>query len=249
VTSGDDQPPSPFPEDAGGLSDQTFRSLGILARALRAPDAGLAGALQAIVTTAVATVGPAWHAGLITVAQGEMVPRAVTGPPPELLDQLQQKLGDGPCLAAARTQSLVRVDDLEQDTRWPHFAAEARSLGVGSMVCVPLRADERLLGTVSLYATRARTFTGHDERVAGLFATLAAIALADAQRTDQLQAALVNRDVIGQAKGILMERYRVPADTAFALLSRASQNVNMKLPALARHLTETGELPGTRDPA
>ena len=75
-----------------------------------------------------------------------------------------------------------------------------------------------------------------------LFATLAAIALAEAQRTDQLHTALDNRDVIGQAKGILMERHRITADVAFGYLSQASQSVNSKLAAVARHLVETGEL-------
>jgi AmiR/NasT family two-component response regulator len=75
-----------------------------------------------------------------------------------------------------------------------------------------------------------------------LFATLAAIALAEAQRTDQLHTALRNRDIIGQAKGILVERHRITADEAFALLSQASQDVNMKLTAVARNLAETGEL-------
>jgi AmiR/NasT family two-component response regulator len=77
-----------------------------------------------------------------------------------------------------------------------------------------------------------------------LFATLAAIALAEAHRTDQLQTALANRDVIGQSKGILMERYRLTADAAFAHLTRASQDVSMKLSAVALHLVETGEMLG-----
>jgi AmiR/NasT family two-component response regulator len=81
-----------------------------------------------------------------------------------------------------------------------------------------------------------------------LFATLAAIALAEAQRTGQLHTALGNRDLIGQAKGILMERHRMTADAAFGNLSQASQDVNMKLTAVAQHLVETGELLGASYP-
>ena len=110
------------------------------------------------------------------------------------------------------------------------------------MVCVPLHVHEQCLGTLSLYSERAAAFNSHDERVTTLFATLAAIALAEAQRTDQLHTALANRDIIGQAKGILMERHRITSDTAFSYLSKASQDVNMKLTAVARHLVETGEL-------
>jgi hypothetical protein len=81
-----------------------------------------------------------------------------------------------------------------------------------------------------------------------LFATLAVIELAEAHRTDQLQTALGHRDVIDQAKGILMERYRLTADAAFAHLTRASQDMSMKLPAVALHLIETGELLGGSGP-
>jgi hypothetical protein len=81
-----------------------------------------------------------------------------------------------------------------------------------------------------------------------LFATLAVIALTEAHRTDHLQTALGNRDVIGQAKGILMERYRLTADAAFAHLTRTSQDVSMKLSAVALHLVETGELLGGSRP-
>ena len=114
------------------------------------------------------------------------------------------------------------------------------------MLCVPLRVHERCLGTLSLYSASVTPFTGHDEQITMLFATLAAIALAEAQRTDQLHTALGNRDLIGQAKGILMQRHRMTP--AFGYLSQASQDVNMKLTAVAQHLVETGELLGASYP-
>src|SRR5580700_10162712 len=91
--------------------------------------------------------------------------------------------------------------------------------------------------------TRPRPSELH-ERVTVLLATFAALALAEAQRADQMHDALGNRDVIGQAKGILMERHRVTADAAFSVLSRVSQAENMKLAEIARRFVETGELPG-----
>jgi GAF domain-containing protein len=231
-------------EDLDEFSAETFQSLEVLARTLHVPDGRLEPTLQGIVATAVQTVNTAQQAGLITVLRGELVPRVTSGPSPQLLDQLQQKLKDGPCISAATQQALVRIDDMHQESRWPVFAAEAEKLGVRSMLCVPLWIHEQRLGALSLYAPHARAFTGYDEQVTRLFATLAAIALAEAQRTDQLQTALGNRDLIGQAKGILMERHRITASTAFELLSRASQQLNLKLRAVARHLVETGELPG-----
>ena len=82
------------------------------------------------------------------------------------------------------------------------------------------------------------------ERVTVLLATFAALALAQAQHAKQMYDALGNRDAIGQAKGILMERYKIDADTAFGVLARTSQDQNIKLAEIARRFVETGHLPG-----
>jgi len=79
-----------------------------------------------------------------------------------------------------------------------------------------------------------------------LLSVSAAIAGAAAQ-IRQLHTALDSRDVIGQAKGILMERYRLTPDGAFALLARASQDTNVKLREVADELCRTGTLPGHQD--
>jgi AmiR/NasT family two-component response regulator len=94
-----------------------------------------------------------------------------------------------------------------------------------------------------LYADRAAAFGDPHERVAVLLAAFAALALAEAQRAGQMHDALGNRDIIGQAKGVLMERHRITADAAFGVLSRVSQAENRKLAEVARRLVETGELP------
>jgi GAF domain-containing protein len=230
------------------ISDLNIRSLDILARALHVKSAELEPTLQAIVSTAVRMLSPARYAGLIIFSRGELIPQASTDRVPLLLDHLQQKLGDGPCVNAAQRQSVVQIDDTLQDSRWPDFAADAASLGVRSMLCVPLWVDERCLGALSLYADQAAAFTDLHGRVTTLLATFAALALAEAQRADQLTAALINRDVIGQAKGILMERHRITADAAFGFLTRISQVENTKLAAIAAQLVATGELPIATSP-
>ena len=111
------------------------------------------------------------------------------------------------------------------------------------MLCVPLWIDERGLGALSLYADQPAAFSDPHERVAVLLAAFAALALAEAQRAGQMHDALGNRDIIGQAKGVLMERHRITADAAFGVLSRVSQAENRKLAEVARRLVETGELP------
>lgn len=231
-----------------GFSEQTIRFLDILARALHVKNAELQPTLDAIVATAAATLDSARYAGLIIVKRGELFPQAATARPPELLDLLQQKLGYGPCVDAAQRQRANRIDDTRRDERWPEFAAEAAALGVRSLLCVPLRVDERCLGTLSLYAEQVRAFSDQDERITTLLATLAALALAEAQRADQMRTALGNRDIIGQAKGILMERYRLDADAAFGYLSRVAQDANLKVLAVARQLVRSGEMPSTPPP-
>jgi GAF domain-containing protein len=226
-------------EVTGGSAE----SLEILARALHVKNAELEPTLEAIASTAVTMLSPARYAALTVLSRGELIPRASTGEPPLLLDRLQQKLGDGPCIHAAKYQSVFRIEDTGEDDRWPEFCAEAARLEVRSMLCVPLWIDERGLGALSLYADQTGAFSDPHERVAVLLATFAALALAEAQRADQMHDALGNRDVIGQAKGILIERHRMTADAAFGVLSRVSQAENRKLAEIARRLVETGELP------
>jgi GAF domain-containing protein len=229
------------------VTGRSAESLEILARALHVKNAELEPTLEAIASTAVAMLSPARYAGLTILSRGELIPRATTGEPPLLLDRLQQRLGDGPCISAAKHQSVFRIEDTRQDLRWPEFSAEAERLKVRSMLCVPLWIDERGLGALSLYADQAAAFSDLHERVTILLATFAALALAEAQRADQMHDALGNRDVIGQAKGILMERHGIAADAAFGVLSRVSQAENMKLAEIARRFVETGELPSVSD--
>jgi GAF domain-containing protein len=226
------------------VTDGSAESLEILARALHVKNAELEPTLEAIASTAVTMLSPARYAALTILSRGELIPRASTGETPLLLDRLQQELGDGPCIHAAKYQSVFRIEDTGEDDRWPEFCAEAARLEVRSMLCMPLWIDERGLGALSLYADQPAAFSDPHERVAVLLATFAALALAEAQRADQMHDALGNRDVIGQAKGILMERHRVTADAAFGVLSRVSQAENMKLAEIARRFVETGQLPG-----
>jgi GAF domain-containing protein len=230
------------------VTGRSAESLEIMARALHVKNAELQPTLEAIADTAVTMLSPARYAALTVLARGELIPRASTGEPPLLLDRLQQRLGDGPCINAAKHQSVFRIEDTREDPRWPQFCAEAARLNVRSMLCVPLWIDERGLGALSLYADQTAAFSEPHERVTILLATFAALALAEAQRADQMHDALGHRDVIGQAKGILMERHGVTADAAFSVLSRVSQAENVKLAEIARRFVETRELPRVPDP-
>lgn len=225
------------------ISAESWSVLERLGRALHLKNAELQPTLDGIVALAVQTISSAQYAGLILVERGQLRPQSTAGAPPHALDMLQQAIGTGPCIDAAREQAVIRIRDTSSDQRWPAIAEQAASLGVASMLCVPLWVDESRLGSLSLYSSRSSAFSDHDLQLTRLYATHAALALSDAQRVAKLQTALRNRDVIGQAKGILMERSRLTPEGAFERLSQASQTTNLKLATVAQHLVDTGELP------
>jgi len=235
--------------EAGEVVAETLVAMETLVRALHVGDARLEPTLEAIITSAAAVHPAARDAGVILLVRGQLVPQAVTGRAPHDLDLRQQQTGEGPCLEAASTQQVIILEDTRDDARWPRFCAAAQACGVGSMLCVPLWAGERRLGALSLYADEPNAFSERDVQLVELFATLAAVALAEAQQAEQLRAAIASRDLIGQAKGILMERFGMDGESSFNVLVRVSQDLNVKLSAIARHLTETGELPGMPQPS
>ncbi len=159
------------------------------------------------------------------------------------------RLGTGPCLTAARKQIVVRMHDIAADTRWPEFCRAAQQCAVGSMLCVPLFVDDQMLGTLSFYGAEPDAFRNGAEPAARVLAALAAVALADSFHRERMERALGNRDLIGQAKGIIMCRHGVPADEAFEVLRRRSQHTNSKLLAVAEQVVETGMLDGGRRPS
>ncbi|WP_230751194.1 ANTAR domain-containing protein [Actinomycetospora soli] len=165
----------------------------------------------------------------------------------DVLDALAEhtrRPGGGPGTAAL-VEGEVRVPDLRIDRRWPDLAARAESLGVGSLLAVRLTADGQERGRdrgphlVALFhAPRPRAFGVTARAAARLFARQAAILLAGSRRAAGLLQALEGRDVIGQAKGVLMARDGVSSEEAFARLSEASQSTNVKLRDVAAWLVE-----------
>jgi len=115
------------------------------------------------------------------------------------------------------------------------------------MLCLQLFVHRDTLGALDLLAHAKSAFTDESEHVGLLLASHAAIAAADAQHLENVSSALVNRDIIGQAKGILMERLKLTSDQAFAVLAQVSQDTNRKVSAVAEDLARTGMwAPGPR---
>jgi GAF domain-containing protein len=144
----------------------------------------------------------------------------------------------------------VRVDDVAADDRWPEFSRAAVEPGVGSMICFQLLVEGGRLGAMNLCARRAGAFGGESEEIGLLFASHAAVALAGAEYEEHLRRGITNRNLIGQAKGILMERHELIADQAFDVLVRFSSESHRKLADIADELSPTGAMPlprGSRD--
>lgn len=218
-------------------------AMGDLARSLQAEHADLEYTLQAITAGAVDTVEGAQHAVITLVTgHGRVQSRAATGSLPDKIDALQTETGEGPCLQSLWDQETVHVMDMATEDRWPRFAPRAAGLGVGSMLCFQLFVDSDNLGALNLISPHSDAFGADDISVGLLFATHAAVALSGARREDQTRTALDTRDLIGQAKGILMERYRLTPDQAFSLLVRVSQHSHVKVRDLAERLSLTGQL-------
>jgi GAF domain-containing protein len=228
--------------DAGavpGLGDVMSR----LAQRLQGEHGDVEGTLQAISTAAVRTVPHADACGVTyVIGRSTVEPRAWTSELTKKVDALQERLRQGPCLDAVRNHKVVRVDDLRSDERWPEFAQAASALGVGSMLCFQLFVEGDHLGAMNMYSLTPGAFDDESVDIGLLFASHAAVALAGAEHEEHLREAVATRDLIGQAKGILMERYKVTATEAFGLLVGASNTTNRKLREVADELATTGQM-------
>ncbi|HYN99664.1 MAG TPA: GAF and ANTAR domain-containing protein [Actinomycetota bacterium] len=196
--------------------------------------------LQRIVDLAVDTIDSCEHAGVTLIKAGKFETPAGTDDVPGKVDRVQYQTDEGPCLSAIREHEIYEIGDLSKEERWPKFATRAHDeTGVRSMLCFRLFADEDTRGALNMYSKAESAFEDTDRAVGSVFAAHAAVALSTAMEHNQLEEAIRSRDVIGQAKGILMEREGVTADEAYDILRRSSQNLNVKLRDLAAKVAES----------
>ncbi len=163
------------------------------------------------------------------------------------IDDLQKRFREGPCLDAAIGNPMVMSNDLREDSRWPGFAGAAVAAGVHSLMSFQLYTHNARMGALNLFGLKPDVFNIQNEAVGAMLATHAAVALiADDERL-QFRSALASRDIIGQAKGIIMERFDVDAVRAFELLKKLSQNTNTRLALVAEELVSRGPEPIPRN--
>jgi len=185
------------------------------------------------------------YVGVVFVHAKERVETvAVTDPIVAHLDAVQLECGHGPDLDLARGSAGVIVHDTQRDARWPEWAAVLCRAGVRSMLGTRLHTGEQAIGNLNFYDVRVGHFSADDLEVAQVLARHAAVALDTARDQENLWRAIGSRHLIGMAQGILMERFGIDEDDAFAVLRRYSQDNNVKLHAVAERVVESRTLPG-----
>jgi len=188
--------------------------------------------------------------GVSLIERGEVRTPAGTNERLRALDEAQYEIGQGPCRDAIRTHATVVVHDLATDPRWPSWGrAMVSELGIRSSLSFRLfTRPDRTWGALNVYSTEIDGFSDEDVVQGQTIAALAAVALARSINDEQLASALQTRTTIGQAIGIVMERYQLDADHAFSVLRRISSQDNLKLRDLAAQVVATREVPHRHTP-
>lgn len=201
--------------------------------------------LQDVTEASVELLPSVAHAGITLIKKPgpgrEAILESVlaSGPIPAQADALQHEYGEGPGLDTIWEHYTVRINNVETEQRWPKLMpALYEQTPIRSVLSLQLYTKGHELGALTLYAEVADAFDADTEDLAVDLATHAAIALGAARKGNQFRSALASRDIIGQAKGIIMERYNLHAVEAFALLRKLSQDANIRVADVAARLVE-----------
>lgn len=226
--------------DAGAVSGST------LAEGARrvADNPDVRKALQSVVDLAITGCECERASVTLVRADGKVETAASSDALVEQADQLQYQLNEGPCLRAAEQGGAYLILNTATDPRWPRWGPAVAALGLPSVLSVNLFTDHRVLGALNLYYASRDDFAQDEVDVARVVAAHASVALARLRAEQDLWRAVDSRHLIGQAQGILMERFGLSPEKSFAVLRRHSQQHNIKLYDVAVTLIRTGALPG-----
>ena len=240
VSTNSSSPPSGSP----GSPAELWAGAGDFARSVSGRD-GAAERLQRAVDLVVELVGGCDHAGVTIARGGRLSTPAASDATVEQGDAWQYELGQGPCLDSVALEHTVISQDLRTERRWPRWSARVQdSLGVRAMMSLLLFTESDTYGALNLYSDRPRVWSDDDIGLAYVLAGHLATSFGDALEIAHRARAMTTRTVIGQAEGLLMERFGVDADQAFAYLRRMSQTTHTKLAVVAEDLVRTRQLPG-----
>lgn len=209
-----------------------------VARQINAP-VDLTSTLEAIVRSATTSLAGIDHVGISMVHRGGRI-ETMAGTDQLVwdLDALQYELREGPCYESITKVPVLVANELRHDQRWPRYVPRAAKQGVQAQMGIRLFVEGETVGGLNLYSTQVDQIDPDVQHVAELFATHAALELGRARQTEDLNTALSTRKVIGQALGILMERYELNEDRAFQFLVRVSTHSNVKLRDIAQELVD-----------
>lgn len=162
------------------------------------------------------------------------------------LDETQYSFADGPCLEAARTREVTHVPAVNAEKRWRDYLAEITSLRVSAILAVPFELTDGASGALNIYAESPRAFDDDAVATAERYANQANSALRLAVRVaalneagSALRAAMEARTTIGVALGVLMARNKCSQQEALDLLTRESEEHNLKPHHVASRIIQT----------
>jgi GAF domain-containing protein len=176
---------------------------------------------------------------LLQLGKGEWHCVSELDTPAESIELFHTKLGEGPAIEAAQLREVVRVPDVFAETRWPHFidAVVART-PVRSLRCLPLYTHIHTWGALTLLSDHPNSLDAETEQVGVVVATHMALTLESMHHDRHYRSALGSRDIIGQAKGILMERFDIDAGAAFALLTELAHKAHRPVVVIAKDVLD-----------
>ena len=186
------------------------------------------------------------QAGISTCgSEGTLVTLASTHPAIEQADRIQHAFDQGPGLQSLVDEVDQVVGDLTTDRRWPSWGPAAAHLGLHTFIVVRMDLANRHRAVLSLGSSARRQVTREDLKRAQSFAKQAGAALLVAEQVHNLRCAVSTRTQIGQAQGVLMERFDLDVEQAIAVLKRYSQDSNRKLHTIAAEIVESRVLPSS----
>ncbi|MBY4127634.1 GAF and ANTAR domain-containing protein [Rhodococcus fascians] len=214
-------------------------TLAEFARSLRDTRRSMPETMSEILRTAITLIPGATIGCVTTLSKGARSVVASTDPLAEKLCRLQYELDQGPIPTEVWHLDVVVSDDLTAEPRWPEFAALAVGEGFMSLAAFQLYSNADDLGALVFYSNQPGAFDADAVEIGEALAAHAAIAMLSARDNEQFRTGLASRDIIGQAKGMIMERYDLDAVQAFELLAKLSQQQNLPLHKVANDLIET----------
>jgi anti-anti-sigma factor len=219
-------------------SRQIDLSAELLRAGSRSSDEAIDAALRRVVELVGATVQGADGVSVTLERNGRLATVASSNDTVLEMDQHQYDTGEGPCLSAAAQGHWFHIDSLANETRWPAFVPLAMEEGIASILSTPLMTAERPLGALNIYSNTDGAFAPRSQEVAALFASQASAILADAGFTDQqmgkpLADALLGRQAIARAQGVLMARDHISAEDAAGAIHRSARTAEITVAARA----------------